>query len=90
MFGKKVNFEFPHIDPSLVETVRRLMQEAEEALPSKPGSDKKEWVKMRAREAVKHIDLKKLPAFLEDPIKDAVVGVIIDVTWALAFKPQKA
>jgi hypothetical protein len=65
-------------------------QEAEEALPSKPGSDKKEWVKMRAREAVKHIDLKKLPAFLEDPIKDAVVSVIIDVVWALVFKKKES
>jgi hypothetical protein len=66
------------------------MQEAEATLAGKPGSDKKAWVKMQAREAVKHIDLKKIPAFLEDPIRDAVVGVIIDVTWALVFKPQKA
>lgn len=90
MFGKKIEFEFPPIDAGLVETILSVMQEAETALKGKPGAEKKAWVKAKARDAVQHIDLKKVPAFLEDPIKDAVVGVIIDVTWALVFKKKKA
>jgi len=86
MFGKKIEFEFPHIDASVVEIIRQAMAEAEKQLPGKTGAEKKAWVKAKARDAVQHVDLKKVPNFLEEPIKDAVVGVIIDVTWALAFK----
>ncbi len=90
LFGKKIEFEFPRIEPSLVETIRAAMFDAEKTLPTKPGSDKKTWVKEQVRDAVKHIDLKKVPPFLEEPIKDAVVSVIIDVVWALVFKKKEA
>lgn len=90
MFGKKVEFEFPRIDPALVETVRAAMHDAESVLPGKTGAEKKAWVKTKVRDAVKHIDLKKVPAFLEEPIKDAVIGVIVDVVWATVFKKKDA
>lgn len=90
MFGKKIEFEFPHIDEGIVETVRGLMHEANTTLDGQPGASKKAWVKAKARAAVHHLDLKKVPSFLEDPIKDAVVGVIVDVTWALVFKKKQA
>jgi hypothetical protein len=88
MFGKKIEFEFPHIDEGIVETVRGIMREADTALAGQPGAAKKAWVKAKAKAAVHHLDLKKVPNFLEDPIKDAVVGVIIDVVWATVFKAQ--
>ena len=90
MFGKKIEFEFPHIDPSLVETVRSAMQDAEGALPGKTGAEKKSWVKGKVKGAVAHVDLKKVPGFLEEPIKDAVAGVIVDVVWATVFKKKEA
>lgn len=90
MFGKKIEFEFPHIDATLVETVRAAMQDAESVLPGKTGAEKKAWVKSKVRDAVKHVDLKKVPAFLEEPIKDAVIGVIVDVVWATVFKKKDA
>jgi hypothetical protein len=90
MFGKKVEFEFPRIDPALVETVRKAMQDAESVLPGKTGVEKKAWVKDKVRDAVKHVDLKKVPGFLEEPIKDAVVGVIVDVVWATVFRKKDA
>jgi hypothetical protein len=89
MFGKKMDFEFPKISPETVETIRKLMVEANTVLASKPGSDKKAWVKIQAKDAVKNMDLKKIPAFLEDPIKEAVIGVVVDVTWALVFDPNR-
>ena len=88
MFGKKIEFEFPRIDPALVETVRLAMQDAEAALPGKSGADKKAWVKSKVKDAVQHVDLKKVPGFLEDPIKDAVAGVIVDVVWATVFRKK--
>jgi hypothetical protein len=88
MFGKKIEFEFPRIDPELVETIRIAMVDAESALPGKDGADKKAWVKSKVKHAVQHVDLKKVPAFLEEPIKDAVVGVVVDVVWATVFRKK--
>jgi hypothetical protein len=87
--GKKIEFEFPKIDPKMVDLIRTAMVDADSVLPGKTGSDKKTWVKLRVRDAVSHVDLKKVPAFLEEPIKDAVVGVIIDVIWAVAFQKKQ-
>ncbi len=90
MFGKKIEFEFPRIDPRFIEMVRTAMIDADSILPGKPGSDKKTWVKEKVKDAAKNIDLKKVPGFLEDPIRDAVISVVVDVTWALVFKKKEA
>jgi len=88
MFGKKIEFEFPPIDPSLVETIRLAMSDAESALPGGNGAAKKAWVKAKVKDAAKHLDLKKVPGFLEDPIREAVISVIVDVVWATVFRKK--
>ena len=79
MFGK-VNFEFPRIDARFVDLVRVAMIDAESILPGKGGAEKKAWVKDK---------VKKGPSFLEDPIRDALISVVVDVVWALAFKKKE-
>ena len=88
MFGK-VNFEFPRIDARFVDLVRVAMIDAESILPGKGGAEKKAWVKDKVKDAAKSIDLKKVPSFLEDPIRDALISVVVDVVWALAFKKKE-
>jgi hypothetical protein len=40
------------------------------------------------KEATKKIDLKGIPSFLEDIVRDALVGVVVDSVWALVFKKK--
>ena len=88
MFGKP-KIEFPKIDAAFIEMVRSTMQDAESVLPGKSGAEKKAWVKNKVTEAAKKIDLKGIPGFLENIVRDALVGVIVDSVWALVFKKKK-
>ena len=88
MFGKP-KIEFPKIDAAFIEMVRSAMQDAESVLPGKSGAEKKAWVKDKVTEAAKKIDLKGIPGFLENIVRDALVGVIVDSVWALVFKKKK-
>jgi hypothetical protein len=88
MFGKK--FDLPPLPPELVDTVKAAMLLAEQQFSGTEGVKKKEFVKNRVKDASKKLDLKALPSWLEEPIREAVVVVIIEVVWNLLFKGKKA
>ena len=90
MFGK-AKFDLPPLPPELVEAVKTAMELAEQQFTGAEGAKKREFVKGRVKDAAKKLDLKQLPSWLEEPIRDAVVSVIIEVCWNLVFKgKQKA
>ena len=90
MFGKP-KFDLPPLPPELVEAVKAAMDLAEQQFSGAEGAKKREFVKGKVKEAAKRLDLKQLPSWLEEPIRDAVVTVIIEVCWNLLFKgKQKA
>lgn len=88
MFGKK--FDLPPLPPELVEAVKAAMLLAEQQFSGTEGAKKREFVKLKVKEAAKKLDLKALPSWLEEPIRDAVVSVIIEVIWNLLLKGKKA
>ena len=85
MFGK-VKFDLPPLPPELVEAVKAAMQTAEQQFSGEEGLKKRDFVKAKVKDAAKKIDLKGVPSWLEDPIRDAVVTVIIEVVWSIVFK----
>lgn len=88
MLGK--NFEIPRLESRIVEFISIQMEKANQEHPAKSGEEKKAWVKAQAKDIMKTVDLKKIPAFIEEPIKDAVVSVVIDVLWTAVFKKKLA
>lgn len=88
MFGKP-KFDLPPLPPELVEAVKAAMMLAEQQLSGQEGAKKREFVKGKVKEAAKRLDLKSLPSWLEEPIRDAVVSVIIEVCWNLLIKGKK-
>lgn len=88
MFGKK--FDLPPLPPELVDAVKTAMLLAEQQFSGTEGAKKKEFVKGKVKDASKKLDLKALPSWLEEPIRDAVIAVIIEVIWNLLFKGKKA
>lgn len=89
MFGKP-KFDLPPLPPELVEAVKAAMMLAEQQLTGQEGAKKREFVKGKVKEAAKRLDLKSLPSWLEEPIRDAVVSVVIEVCWNLLIKDKKA
>lgn len=88
MFGKP-KFDLPPLPPELVEAIKAAMDLAEQQFSGAEGAKKREFVKTKAKEAAKKVDLKGVPSWLEEPIRDAVVTVIIEVIWNLLFKDRK-
>lgn len=88
MFGKP-KFDLPPLPPELVEAVKAAMLLAEQQFSGKEGAKKREFVKGKVRDAAKRLDLKSLPSWLEEPIRDAVVSVVIEVCWNLLIKDKK-
>ena len=88
MFGKP-KFDRPPLPPELVEAVKAAMMLAEQQLSGQEGAKKREFVKGKVKEAAKRLDLKSLPSWLEEPIRDAVVSVIIEVCWNLVIKDKR-
>lgn len=79
------------VNEKTVTLVRSLMETAEVIFDKpKSGAEKKKWVKEMAIEAGRKIDIKWLPNFIENPIKDGIISIVIDVLWALLFKKAKA
>jgi hypothetical protein len=72
-----------------VEAVKAAMFLAEQQFSGTEGAKKREFVKAKVKDAAKKLDLKSLPSWLEEPIRDAVVSVIIEVTWNLLLKDKK-
>lgn len=89
MFGN-TKFTLPPLPPEVVEAVKAAVLLAEQQFSGKEGAKKREFVKAKVKDAAKKIDLKSLPSWLEDPIRDAVVAVIIEVVWNLLLKGKQA
>lgn len=87
MFGK-FKLDPPQIDPEFVEVVRKAMLEAEEKFLGGRGEAKREWVRLQVMEAAKNLNLGNVPGWLADPVRDAVVYVIIEVVWAMAYRKR--
>lgn len=88
MFGKP-KFDLPPLPPELIEAVKAAMQIAEQQFAGEEGLKKREFVKGKVKDAAKKIDLKGIPSWLEEPIREAVVTVVIEVVWNLLFKNAK-
>lgn len=89
MFGSS-KFTLPPLPPEVVEAIKAAMLLAEQQFSGKEGAKKRDFVKAKVKDASKKIDLKSLPSWLEEPIRDAVVAVIIEVIWNLLFKGKAA
>jgi len=86
MFGAKVKMDLPRLNPEVVSAILAAMQDAEKVLPGRSGADKREWVKIKVAEIAKKIDLGSIPSWLHDPVRDAVVYVIIETLWNVVIK----
>ena len=78
-----IKFEIPALAPDVILKVKGLMGEAE--VKFKPGQDKhkKEWVMKKALPLLAAVSLPKIPPWLNKPIKEAAVSIIIDTVWAM-------
>ncbi len=70
----------------LVNALASLMETAEASMTA-PGSGakKKAWVKTAALDLIERVDIPGLPDAIEQPIKEALIDVAIEVVWALLF-----
>lgn len=71
------------LPPQLLPTVADLMRTAEAVFGPKTGAEKKAWVKARAIELAGKFDLKNVPNWIENPAKEVVIGLVVDILWGL-------
>jgi hypothetical protein len=88
MFGTP-KFALPPLPSEVVEAVKAAMMMAEQQFGGKEGAKKREFVKGKVKDAAKRLDLKSLPSWLEEPIREAVITVVIEVCWNLLLKDKK-
>lgn len=74
----------------LLPTVRDLMNLAERMLGNGTGPAKKRWVKAAMLDALRAVDVPGVPNWIEEPTKEALVGFLIEVVWALHFQSRGA
>lgn len=87
MFGN-IKIDPPKVGPEFVETVRKAMAEAEEKFLGGKGAQKREWVRDSVIEAARRLPIGNVPPWLADPVRDAVVYVVIESVWALVFRKK--
>ena len=70
----------------VIQAITNLMQTAEQvfSLP-KSGSAKKAWVKQSTLDLLEKVNVPGIPDTIEQPIKEALIDVAIEVIWALLF-----
>jgi hypothetical protein len=85
-----MNLETVNLPIWLLPTLRDLMGVAERMLGSGTGARKKRWVKAAMLEALREVDVPGVPAWVEEPAKEALVGFLIEVVWGLHFQPRAA
>ena len=68
-------------------TVKKLMNLADEIFGPGTGATKKAWVRQALLDAAKAVDIPSIPNWIENPAKEALVDVIIEVIWGLHFQP---
>ena len=70
----------------LLPTLKKLMHLAEELFSSGTGASKKAWVRGALLSAASAVDIPEVPNFIEDPIKESLVDLLIEVVWSLFFQ----
>jgi hypothetical protein len=50
------------------------------------GVAKKRWVRAAMLDALRSVDVPKVPDWIENPLKEALVDFLIDVVWSLQFQ----
>jgi hypothetical protein len=86
------NVKFP---PWLVPMASDLMDTAEHTFEMPKGSDdvfaskrgaiKKEWVKKSLHEALSKVDIKAIPDWLEKPVKNLILDILVESLWGIRF-----
>ncbi len=85
-----MNLETLNLPTWLLPTLHDLMGVAERMLGSETGVRKKRWVKAAMLEALREVDVPGVPAWVEEPAKEALVGFLIEVVWGLHFQARAA
>jgi hypothetical protein len=74
----------------LVPTLHRLMDLAEAMFDPHTGPAKKRWVKAALLDAASSVDIRKIPNWIEDPTKEALVDFLVEVVWSLHFRRPRS
>lgn len=90
MFGGKFKLDPPSLDPVFVDAVHEAMKEVEAKFPGRTGTQKRDWVREKVLVEAKKVNLKGVPTWLEEPVRDAVIYVVIETLWAMLFRKGKA
>ena len=78
-----VKFDIPVIAPDVVIKVSNLTKQADVKFKAGEDRSKKRWVKEQAMPLLKDLKMKKIPTWLETPIKEAAVSIMVDTIWAM-------
>ena len=78
-----VKFDIPSIAPDVVVKVNNLTKEADVKFKAGEDRRKKQWIRDQAMPLLAGVKLKKIPPWLETPIKEAAVFIMVDTIWAL-------
>lgn len=70
----------------LLPNLHRLMSLAEDLFGSGTGAAKKRWVRAALLDALRSVDVPKVPDWIENPAKEALVDFLIEVVWSLHFR----
>ena len=75
------------LPPKMAKTVADLMDVAEDMFAT-PGSGpaKKRWVRDTVVDLFSKVDIKGLPNWIENPLKEALVEGLIEIVWELLYK----
>jgi len=65
-----------------------LIDQAEEFLGEKDGKTRKQWVMDSLKGIARTHDLKGVPDWIERPLEDAVISLVIEAIFALKFKTR--
>ena len=79
------NVSFP---PWLVQATGKLVEAAEAAFGPGKGKIKKRWVKKQLKSLLAEHDIPKVPDWLETPLENALVDVVVELCWAFLFAPK--
>jgi len=86
MFGGKFKLNPPSLDPVFIDAVQAAMRDVEAKFPGKTGSAKREWVREQVLVAAKKVKLEGVPTWLEEPVRDAVIYVVLETLWTVLFR----
>jgi hypothetical protein len=86
--GKNKSFELGKITipgwlPGMADT---LIEQAEDYFGDASGQSKKVWVKDTLKAAARAHDIKFIPDWIEHPMEDGIIDLIVESIYSLKFK----